>query len=70
MPSPNELENHPKRSAAAMKSPLKSDIYVGENEDIESTLSNAFAKSMMMKHCPGCLPCHGGTGPVGFLKTS
>ena len=33
MPSPNDLKNRPKRSAAAMKSPLKSDIYV--DEDVE-----------------------------------
>ena len=35
VPSPNDLKNRPKRSAAAMKSPLKSDIYVGEDEDVE-----------------------------------
>ena len=33
--SPVEIKPRPRRSAAAMKSPLKSDIYVGENEDIE-----------------------------------
>ena len=36
VPSPNDLKNRPKRSAAAMRSPLKSDIYVSENEDVES----------------------------------
>ena len=34
-PSPSEIKTRPKRSAAAMKSPLKSDIYVDEIEDIE-----------------------------------
>ena len=34
-PTPVEIKVRPKRSAAAMKSPLKSDIYVGENDDIE-----------------------------------
>ena len=34
-PEPSHVKTRPKRSAAAMRSPLKSDIYVGENEDVE-----------------------------------
>ena len=34
-PSPSDITTRPKRSDAAMRSPLKSDIYVGENEDVE-----------------------------------
>ena len=36
VPVTSDLKNRPKRSAAAMRSPLKSDIYVSESEDVDS----------------------------------
>ena len=45
VPSPNGFKNRPKRSAAAMKSPLKSDIYVGEEEDMDELSDSELEES-------------------------
>ena len=44
-PSPSDTKTRPKKSATAMRSPLKSDIYVGENEDVDELSDSEQEKS-------------------------
>ena len=74
VPIPNDLKNRPKRSAAAMKSPLKSDIYVGEEENMENLSdseleeSDSAAGSVMESNADTGIEGNNETTPVKYTE--